>query len=68
MGSIYYGLTENVLNTLRCKLEKLQIIIIDEISMVSYGILGYVHGRLGQIKQNSAPFGNVAILAVGEFY
>ena len=68
MGSIYYGLTENVLNTLRCKLEKLQIIIIDEISMVSCGILGYVHGRLGQIKQNSAPFGNVAILAVSDFY
>ena len=68
MGMIYYGLTENVLNTLRCKLEKLHIIIIDEISMVSSAMLGYIHGRLTQIKQNSAPFGNVAILAVGDFY
>ena len=31
-------------------------------------MLGYIHGRLTQIKQNLAPFRNVAILAVGDFH
>ena len=48
----------------------LQILVIDEISMVDHNLLAYVHGRLRQIKQTAdfSPCGNVSVIAVGDFY
>lgn len=62
----YTPLGECILNTLRAKYEDLQLLIIDEISMVDHKLLTYVHGRLSQIKQSKKVFGNVAILAFGD--
>ncbi|XP_074661914.1 uncharacterized protein LOC141914585 [Tubulanus polymorphus] len=58
------------ISELRMKFNSLRIVIIDEISMVDHKMLGYVHGRLRQIKQcaDYSPFGNVSIIAVGDFY
>ncbi|XP_062600308.1 uncharacterized protein LOC134261943 [Saccostrea cucullata] len=64
----YTPLGENILNSLRAKYEHLKLLIIDEISMVDHKLLTYIHGRLTQIKQSKKVFGNVAILAVGDFY
>ena len=68
--SNYIPLSEDSLNTLRAKYHHLQLVIIDEISMVSVPQLCYIHGRLQQIKGTSdtSYFGNVSILAVGDFF
>ncbi len=66
----YTPLGEEKLNCLRAKYSDVQILIIDEISMVDHNLLAYVHGRLRQIKQTGdfSPFGNVSIIAVGDFF
>ncbi len=66
----YDPLKEERLNPIRMKYRHVQLVIIDEISMVSVPQLDYIHGRLQQIKgtSNTCYFGNVSILAVGDFY
>ncbi|KAJ8050550.1 ATP-dependent DNA helicase PIF1 [Holothuria leucospilota] len=65
----YIPLTQDTLNTLTIKYERLISSIIDEISMVNVEMLSYISCRLQQIKgRSSQPFGNVFILAVGDFY
>ncbi|XP_077967734.1 uncharacterized protein LOC144421969 [Styela clava] len=66
----YRPLAEEKINTLKCRYENLELLIIDEISMVDYKLLSYIHGRLRQIKSASDefPFGKVSIIAVGDFY
>ena len=60
-------------NTLQVKLSNLQLLIIDEVSMVNRRVFHCIHKRLRQIKRipisdKTAYFGNVAILAVGDMY
>ena len=69
----YESLGNDSLNTLQTQLAGLEILIIDEISMVDRKVLAYVHGRMKQIKQirttdRDSYFGGVCILAVGDFY
>ncbi|XP_063048589.1 uncharacterized protein LOC134442280 [Engraulis encrasicolus] len=66
----YTPLGEEKLNSLRSQLGNLQILVIDEISMVNQTLLAYVHGRLRQIKQTGdfAPFGNLSIIACGDLF
>ncbi|VDI00598.1 Hypothetical predicted protein [Mytilus galloprovincialis] len=63
-------LGEDKLNTLRSKLENLQILIIDEVSMVNKRLLFFIHERLRQIKKRPEkdPFGGVSVIAVGDFF
>ena len=57
-------------NTLRSKLSKLVLLIIDEVSMVGADMLFEVHKRLQQIKgvPSDVMFGRVSVLAVGDLY
>ncbi|XP_060776102.1 uncharacterized protein LOC132885442 [Neoarius graeffei] len=66
----YQPLGDEKVNCLRNKMRSLQILIIDEVSMVDHRLLAYVHGRLRQIKQTGdySLFGNVSIICVGDFY
>ncbi|XP_061168811.1 uncharacterized protein LOC133178060 [Saccostrea echinata] len=64
----YEPLGEQSLSEMRVKIGDMQILIIDEISMVYKKLLYYVHERLVQIKKCKDPFGGVCVIAVGDFY
>ena len=66
----YQPLSEEKVSVLRNKLNQLQIIIIDEVSMVNQKLMFYVHGRLRQIKQSrdQTAFAGVSVIAVGDMY
>ena len=58
----------NALDDMRGALWTAEILVIDEISMVSKDVFDYVNLRLQQIKGNRKPFGGMSVLAVGDFY
>lgn len=64
----YEPLQEQRLNAIRVKLQDLQILVIDEVSMVYKRLLYHVHERLVQIKKCRLPFGGVSVIAVGDFF
>ena len=66
----FQPLSHDRLNTLRTKLSRLMLLIVDEVSMVGANMLLEIHRRLQQIKgvSNDTVFGNVSILAVGDLY
>ena len=63
-------LTQDKLSTLRVKMSNLQLLIIDEVSMVGSNMLLLIHRRLQQLKgsPDSTTFGNISVLAVGDLY
>ncbi|KAK2702813.1 hypothetical protein QYM36_018590 [Artemia franciscana] len=50
----YQPLSESMLNTLRSQLRNCQIVIIDEIPMVTQPMLEYIHGRLVQVQDDGS--------------
>ena len=66
----FQPLSNDRVNTLRAKLSKLVLLIIDEVSMVGADMLLEIHKRLQQIKAvlPHVMFGGVSILAVGDLY
>ncbi len=66
----FQPLNHDKLNSLRTKLSKLTLLIIDEVSMVGANMLLEIHKRLQQIKAvlPDIAFGGVSILAVGDLY
>uniref|UniRef100_A0AAY4BKL5 ATP-dependent DNA helicase n=1 Tax=Denticeps clupeoides TaxID=299321 RepID=A0AAY4BKL5_9TELE len=63
----YRGLG-NTLDEVRALLGNAEILILDEVSMVSKELFAYVDMRFQQIKGISKPFGGMSVLAVGDFY
>ena len=66
----FQPLIHDRLNTLRSKLSRLTLLIIDEISTVGANMLLEIHKRLQQIKavMPDITFGGATILAVGDLY
>ena len=68
---VYQPASSEKLNTLRSRLGKLKLLIIDEVSMVGADLLYHIHRRLQDICGGSDPdsrFGGVSILAVGDLF
>ena len=64
----YIKLSDDKCNTLRAKLKSLQMVIIDEISMVGNSMILHISKRLQQITGVSKPFGGLTVLPFGDLY
>lgn len=64
----FKNLSDDTRNTLRAHLRKLQLIIIDEISMLSSDHLMEIDERLREIHNPNKPFGGISVIAVGDFH
>ena len=49
-------------------LKRIDVLIIDEISMVRVDVIDYVNWRLRQVRDNDEPFGGVQIIMFGDLY
>nr|XP_055049553.1 uncharacterized protein LOC129435076 [Misgurnus anguillicaudatus]XP_055049554.1 uncharacterized protein LOC129435076 [Misgurnus anguillicaudatus] len=63
----YQGLG-NALDEVRAELCSVEILIIDEVSMISKDLFAYVNWRLQQIRGSKKAFGGISVLAVGDFF
>ena len=59
-GFSYCTLDRDRLNTIRTQLRKLQVIIIDETSMVGIGMINFLNLRLQQVTDTNKPFGGLS--------
>ncbi|CAF4587949.1 unnamed protein product [Rotaria sp. Silwood2] len=60
-------LNSDISNRIGVKLKDLQLLIIDEISMVGFTMFQQIDARLQQIMNTKKPFGGISIIALGDF-
>jgi len=64
----YMELSDAACKEMRQTLKNLNLLVVDEVSMVSNEIMLFVHSRLNQIFSGGEdkPFGNVAVVVMGD--
>ncbi len=63
------NLSSNSLNRLTCQYEQLQLVVIDEISLVGARMFNVINNRLRSIKHiQNKFFGGVDVIMIGDFY
>ena len=67
-GFNYCTLDRDRLNTIRSHLQRMQVIFIDEISMVGSAMFNFLDLRLQQIMGTKEPFGGLSIITVGDLF
>ncbi|XP_078383037.1 uncharacterized protein LOC144665645 [Oculina patagonica] len=67
-GFQYCTLDRDRLNTIRAQLRRLEVIFIDEISMVGSGMFTFLNLRLQQIMGTEKLFGGVNLVTVGDLF
>ena len=66
---IYKPLDSNRLNTMRCLLGGLKLILLDEVSMVGNSMFNVqINNRLKDIKGSKDDFGGVSIIAICDLF
>ena len=67
-GFNYCTLDRDRLNTIRSQLQRMQVVFIDEISMVGSAMFNFLDLRLQQIMGTKEPFGGLSIITVGDLF
>ena len=65
-GNEYTSLSDQMRGSMNRNLEHLELIIIDEMSMVKADMLYQIFLRLQEIKGNKMPFGGIALILCGD--
>ena len=60
-------LDSDLSNRIGVKLKELQLLIIDEISMVGFTMFQQIDARLQQIMKSKKPFGGISVIVLGDF-
>ncbi|CAF4877058.1 unnamed protein product, partial [Rotaria magnacalcarata] len=60
-------LDNDISNRIGVKLKDLQLLIIDEISMVGFTMFQHVDARLQQIMRTKKPFGGISVIVLSDF-
>ena len=60
-------LDSDISNRIGVKLKDLQLLIIDEISMVGFTMFQQTEARLQQIMKTKKPFGGISVIVLGDF-
>lgn len=58
----------NALDEVRAGLRNVEILIHDEVSMISKDLFAYINWRFQQIKGNKKPIGGISCLAIRDYY
>jgi hypothetical protein len=66
-GSTTLGLSSDKANTLACKLRRLKLIVIDEVSLISAEHMNQISLHLKQIFRSELEFAGRSVIVVGDF-
>jgi hypothetical protein len=55
-------------NKCKMRLKNAQVILIDEVSMMTTIMLHHIHSRLCEIHENNLPFGGLPVIIMGDMY
>jgi hypothetical protein len=66
-GELSHKISPEALNTLRVKLAKLKLVIVDEISMMGSKTFEKIDARLRQVFQTNRSFGGRSVIVLGDF-
>jgi ATP-dependent DNA helicase PIF1 len=58
----------NKYKSLKAKIKQVQVLIIEEVSMLGISVFQRVHDILCYVHNSSAPFGGIQVLLVGDFF
>ncbi len=61
-------LSHATINTLRHKLRNLEVLVLDEVSMVGNQLFRLINLRLQQIKENKFTFGRIHVICTGDLF
>ncbi|KAG5666208.1 hypothetical protein PVAND_017645 [Polypedilum vanderplanki] len=67
-GSTDVGMSHDKANTMACQLQRLKLIIIDEISMLSAEYMNQISSNLKQVFRSQQEFAGRSVIVVGDFY
>ena len=65
-GNDYVSLSDKIRDNLRDRFKNVQVIIIDEFSMMKSSMLYHIHLRLCDLKQNDKVMGGLCVILFGK--
>lgn len=66
--SYYESLSPDVMNTVRCELKHLKVLLIDEVGLIGNKFFRFISLRLQDIKCSGETFGRIHVICFGDLF